>query len=260
MTDNTLAWLNKELNTSEIDVAIILGSGLGEFSNEINSATEIPYASIPDFPQSSVAGHKGSLFYGQLEGKKVLCFSGRFHHYEGFEFDQTVIPVQLAHALHAKLLFVTNAAGGINEAYKVGDLMAIRSCLKVVGMAGVASSTPFTADDQNQYKLILEEAQKLNIHLQNGHYLYTTGPNYETPAEIRFFRTIGADAVGMSTYAEIVEAAKLKLPFAAISLISNMASGMGQEKLDHSEIKEAASIRKQDLHRLIRAMIQKLDA
>ena len=235
----------------EVDAAVILGSGLGRFAESLQECQELLYAEIEGFPQSSVSGHKGSLILGRLNGKRILCFSGRFHFYEGFAIEETILPVQIAHAMQVQRLLISNAAGGIDERFRVGDLMLIQSAIRWLSRLGATAKRPFISNRMNQFSLLRNHAEELKIPVQAGNYIYVTGPNYESPAEIRAFRTIGAHAVGMSTYAETMEAERLNLPYAAISLISNMAAGMSGDKLDHSEIKAAADARMHDLNRLV---------
>ncbi len=250
------SWL-QERGVNAPDIAIILGSGLGGFERQLEQSTVIPYIDIPGFPSVSVAGHSGLLGFGSLEGKKVLVFSGRFHFYEGHDLSVTVIPVQLAAALGARHLVVTNAAGGINEAYGVGDFMNITGTLRIMASGSAAAMNwgrlPYPLV---HHKLVEKAASETGQSVHNGTYLYVTGPNYETPAEIRMFRHIGADAVGMSTVPEIVEASKLGLSCAGISLITNAASGVTDVVLDHADIKDVAERRTQDFSRLMTRLVR----
>lgn len=256
MVEEHYQFIAQKVGIDHVDTAIILGSGLGGFAKELSKVIELDYQEIPNFPKSTVSGHKGALLFGEINGKKVLCFSGRFHFYEGYESSKTILPVALAKAFKAKKMVVTNAAGGINETFKPSDIMAIKSVIsplakgKVLGM-----SNRFSTDFYNQQQQLIATAEALNIPIKCGNYLYVTGPNYETAAEIRAFRIIGADAVGMSTFAEIMEAERLELPYYAFSLISNLAAGMSTAKLDHSEIKEMADRRIQEVNELVKAII-----
>lgn len=235
----------------QIYASVILGSGLGRFAEILKDCEELPYDEISGFPQSSVSGHKGSLILGKLKDKDILCFSGRFHFYEGFNIEDTILPVQIAKELKAQRILISNAAGGIDERFRVGDLMLIQSAIRWISRIQRSVNKPFISNQMNEFSQLRNLADTLKIPVQAGNYIYVTGPNYESPAEIRAFRAIGAHAVGMSTYAEIMEAEHLSLPYAAISLISNMAAGMSGEKLDHSEIKAAADARMKDLNQLV---------
>jgi len=239
------------------DIAIILGSGLGGFEQQLDNLVTVPYAEIPIFPEVTVAGHSGLLGFGDLAGKKILVFSGRFHFYEGHDLSTTVLPVQLAALSGAKHLIVTNAAGGINESYGVGDFMNIEDTLRIM-VSGSAESirwgrlhNPLVHKD-----LIRKAASDTGLHIHDGTYLYVTGPNYETPAEIRLFRHIGADAVGMSTVPELIEASKLGLKCAGISLITNAASGVTDTVLDHADVKEVAERSSERFSRMMHHLVE----
>jgi purine-nucleoside phosphorylase len=243
---------------SDIDAAVILGSGLGSFTNHIEDSTKISYDLIPNMPTSSVQGHAGTLLFGEIEGQAIMAFSGRFHHYEGFSFEQTATPVYLAHALEANKLIISNAAGAINTSFSVGDLMVIEDVIR----NNLAISPRGYGRHRYLHHQWVDEvrktAAKLGLVTQQGTYMYCTGPNYETKAEIRSFRRMGADAVGMSTAPELFEAARLELKSVAISLISNMAAGVTEGKLNHVEVKAAADSRKEDFAKLVKKLIKDL--
>lgn len=240
------------------EAAVILGSGLGGFSEQIKQPTTIGYAQIPHFPSTSVEGHDGKLITGTILGKNVIAFSGRFHHYEGFSFEQTAIPVYIAKALGAQKLIISNAAGAINTDFKVGDLMVIDSVMRQNMCISPRGNAPHRYNHYPAVEKVRKIAAQLGFSIQRGTYMYATGPNYETKAEIRAYRTMGADAVGMSTAPELFEAARLNLTAAAISLISNMASGVTQNKLNHEEVKQAAESRKNDFAELVSKLITRL--
>lgn len=253
---NTIkAYLLEQGLPESIDTAVILGSGLGSFADEIQNSTIIPYSEIPGFPQSTVEGHSGSLIFGNIEGKTVLAFSGRFHFYEGYGFDKTVLPVQLANAFNVEKLIISNAAGGINLDFRVGDLMIIDSILSPAKELDHIDSSNISAILSTQSVQVKKIARSLNIDTQQGSYLYVTGPNYETKAEIHAFRSLGGDAVGMSTAPELIEAARLGTKAVAISLITNAAAGITDEKLDHAEVKDAADAKKEVFARLVKGLI-----
>ena len=241
----------------KIDSAVILGSGLGSFGEHIQEALTIEYSAIPDFPQSTVIGHSGSLICGEVEGKTVLAFSGRFHHYEGHAFAKTVLPVQLAKAFNVDKLIISNAAGGINLRYRVGDLMIIDSIIKQYMMVSEPAVNTWGSKFEQYAREVKAIARDLNIETQMGTYLYVKGPNYESKAEIRAFRKMGGDAVGMSTAPELIEAAKLGVKTAAVSLITNAAAGVTDQKLDHAEVKEAADQKKEVFAGLVTGLIKK---
>lgn len=254
---NIKSFLEEKGFPLKIDAAVILGSGLGTFGDHIENATTIPYASIPDFPQSTVEGHSGSLIFGNVEGRSVLAFSGRFHHYEGHAFAKTVLPVQLSKAFEVEKLIISNAAGGINLRYRVGDLMIIDSIIKQNMMVSEPAINTWNSDLGTYARRVKAIARELSIETQMGTYLFVKGPNYESKAEIRAFRAMGGDAVGMSTAPELTEAAKLGVETAAISLITNAAAGVTDQKLDHSEVKEAADQKKEVFAKLVKGLIEK---
>lgn len=237
------------------EAAIILGSGLSSFAEQIEDPVIIPYSDIPRMPQTSVTGHDGNLILGLIEGHRVMAFSGRFHHYEGFDFEQTATPVYLAKALGAQKLIISNAAGAINTSFSVGDLMVIEDVIRSNLLLSPTGKKRHRYLHHRWVPGARELASQIGITTQQGTYIYAKGPNYETKAEIRAFRRMGADAVGMSTAPELFEAARLELKTVAISLISNMAAGVTKGKLNHEEVKAAADTRKADFARLVTALI-----
>lgn len=256
--DEIVGFLNKQDLPSNIEAAVILGSGLGGFTEHINNPLTFSYGDIPGMPVSSVQGHAGNLIFGDINGSTVMAFSGRFHHYEGFPFEQTATPVYIANGLGAKKLIISNAAGAINTSFSVGDLMVIKDVMRnnlSISPRGYARHKYLHHRWINDVRQL---AAELGLVTQLGTYMYVTGPNYETKAEIRSFRRMGADAVGMSTATELFEAARLELKSVAISLITNMSTGVTDEKLDHAEVKEAADARKDDFAKLVKKLIAKL--
>ena len=213
----------------EIDFGLILGSGLGELADEIEDAVMISYDEIPFFPVSTVVGHAGKLVYGSLAGKKVLAMQGRFHYYEGHSMQTVTYPVRVMAGLGAHSVIVTNACGGVNESFP--DM-----------------SQAYTPDYQATAKAA---AEKLGLDLKEGVYMGYSGPTYETPAEIRMSRTIGADAVGMSTVPEVIVAAHSGLKVLGISCITNLAAGM-QANLSHEEVVETTQRVKQSFKALVK--------
>ena len=241
---------------AKIDAAVILGSGLGSFGDHIEDPVVIPYGDIPSFPVSTVEGHSGSLIFGTIEGRTVLAFSGRFHHYEGHTFAKTVLPVQLSKAFEVDKLIISNAAGGINLRFKVGDLMIIDNIIKQFFMISEPADHNWRYDLEQSAARVKEIATGLGIDTQMGTYLFAKGPSYESKAEIRAFRYMGGDAVGMSTAPELAEAGKLGVKAAAISLITNAAAGVVNQKLDHDEVKEAADQKKEVFAALVKGLIR----
>lgn len=230
--------------------AIILGSGLGALADRVQGATRVPYAEIPGFHAPKVEGHRGELIRGTLGGREVLLLAGRFHMYEGHEAREAAFPVRVVHALGARILFVSNAAGGIRRTFRPGDLMLIADHLNLMfrnPLVGAAEpgedrfpdmSAPYSA----RLGTLLEDAAHAHgIALQRGVYAGLLGPTYETPAEIRMLERMGADAVGMSTVPEVIVGAALAMEVAGISLITNPAAGISPTPLDHAEVVEVGA-------------------
>lgn len=257
-TDKIVGYLKEQRIPKDIEAAVILGSGLGGFTEHIEDPISVPYGDIPGMPVSSVEGHAGELIFGQVNGNSTMAFSGRFHHYEGFSFEQAATPVYIAKALDAEKLIVSNAAGAINTSFSVGDLMVIEDVIR----NNMAISPRGYGKHKYRHHRWVDEVRKMAAELglvtQQGTYMYCKGPNYETKAEIRSFRRMGADAVGMSTAPELFESARLELKSVAISLISNMAAGVTKGKLNHDEVKEAADSRKDDFAKLVKKLIAEL--
>lgn len=241
-----------------IEAGVILGSGLGSFTNEVKHAVSIPYSDIPGFPQTSVQGHSGELIAGNVAGKPIIAFSGRFHHYEGHPFSKTVLPVHLASAFNANKLIISNAAGAINTGFKVGDLMVIDDVFRLFQPVSAGPSEPYRYNLTETANRVRKIAASIGLEVQRGTYLFAQGPTYETKAEIRAFRILGGDVVGMSTAPELIEASKLNLPAAAISMVTNMAAGVVTGKLDHSHVKAAAESRKDDFARFVTEIVKQL--
>ncbi len=240
-----------------VDAAVILGSGLGGFEKRLTDRITIPYDQIPGFPPTTVPGHEGALHLGLIDSKKTLIFSGRFHHYEGHPFERTLLPVRLARSFNAHTLFVSNAAGGINYRFHIGDMMLIDDLISLGARYGV-NDKPVLSGYRNDAIVdrVTKIATQLELHLVRGTYIYAKGPSYETKAEIRAFRRLGADAVGMSTAPELLEAQHLGMQSIGISLITNMAAGVSRNKLAHEEIKEVAAKRAKDFARLVETLIK----
>lgn len=231
-------------------VALILGSGLGEFAEQIQIKGEISYSEIKGFPVSTVAGHKGRFVFGYVDEVPVVIMQGRVHYYEGYSMEQVMMPIRLMKLMGAEILFLTNAAGGVNFEFQPGDFMMITDHIAefvpspLIG-ENIEELGPRFPDMSNVYdkklqELIRQTAQNLDIPLKEGVYIQFSGPAYETPAEIKMSRMLGADAVGMSTACEAVAAKHMEMKVCGISCISNLASGMSENPLSHKEVQETA--------------------
>ena len=246
-------------------IGIILGSGLGGIAEVIEDKHVIPYGEIPHFVCSTAPGHKGQFVAGRFGGKPVICMQGRLHFYEGHALSDIIFPVRVMKLLGVRSMIVTNAAGGVNTDFQVGDLMLIEDHINFMGTNPLigpndAEFGPRFCDMSYTYTPSLrraaeEAAEKLGISLRRGVYLGCTGPSYETPAEIRAFRTLGADAVGMSTVPEAIAASHCGLKVLAFSLITNMAAGILDQPLSEEEVIEIGSRRGAELQRLITQIV-----
>jgi purine-nucleoside phosphorylase len=226
-------------------IGIVLGSGLGTLADRLAEAKRVPYAEIPGFHAPKVDGHRGELIAGQLGGREVLCLAGRFHMYEGYPARVSAFPIRVLHALGARRLFVSNAAGGVRRSFRAGELMRIVDHLNLTGQNPLTG--PVEPGDQRfndmteAYSVALGErldasAQALGVPLASGIYAGLLGPNFETPAEVRMLERLGADAVGMSTVAEVIVARNLGMEVAGISLITNPGAGISSTPLNHEEV------------------------
>ena len=232
-------------------IAVILGSSLGPFAENLRAAVEIDYHDIPNFPVSTAPGHAGKLIFGELAGKKLVCLSGRFHSYEGYDFAQLTQPVRLLKQLGVRTLIVTNAAGGVNLGYRPGDFMLIADQIKLNGASPLrgqnldefgprffATTRMYTPELRTLAKRC---AAELGIGVKEGVYFFMPGPQFETPAEIRAIRILGGDAVGMSTVTEALTAAHCGLPILGLSVITNMAAGVTGAALSGAEVNETGA-------------------
>ncbi len=230
------------------DTAVVLGSGLGDYGERLTDTVSFPYASIPDFPVSTVAGHAGRFIIGRINGKKIIVLSGRFHYYEGYGMQEVVLPVRLLAKLNIRNLILTNAAGGVNLDFYPGCLMLINDHINLSGSNpligrnldefGPRFPDMSRAYDPGLLAIAREAAEEQDLDLKEGVYCMLTGPCYETPAEIRMLRTLGADAVGMSTVPEVIAARHAGLRVMGISCITNMAAGINSAPLMHQEVVE----------------------
>ncbi len=249
-------------------VALVLGSGLGDFAKNLRVECTIPYSEIDGFPVSTVAGHDGRFIFGWLDQVPVVCMKGRVHFYEGYEVSDVVMPIRLMKRLGAKFLFLTNAAGGLNEKFQPGDLMMIRDHISffvpnpLIGPNPESLGTRFP-DMSNVYDLELQDliwevASQEGIRIQEGVYTQLTGPSYESPAEIKALRMLGTDAVGMSTVVEAIAANHAGMRICGISCISNLAAGMSIVKLNHKEVQETADRAAEKFSALVSGVIRKM--
>lgn len=261
------AFIQGKISTTP-QIGLILGSGLGVLGDEVENPTFISYNEIPHFPESTVAGHKGRLVIGTLEGKQVIAMQGRFHYYEGYSMQQVTFPVRVMKQLGIESIIVTNAAGGINKDFEPGDLMVINDHINNMGdnpligpnneALGVRFPDMSQAYDQAYSRHAEKCANELGLEVQQGVYVGNTGPTYETPAEIKMLRIIGGDAVGMSTVPEVTVAAHAGMRVLGISCISNMAAGILDQPLTHDEVIETTEKVKEDFLRFIKKVIHTL--
>jgi len=258
----------RERLTEEPEIGLILGSGLGILADLIEQPITIRYEEIPHFPVSTVVGHAGELVAGKVAGRSVIVMKGRFHLYEGYGVEKVTFPVRVMKLLGVSKLIVTNAAGGVNRSYVPGDLMVISDHINLLGRNplvgpnldrfGIRFPDMTEAYSKRMRKLLHETAEELGMKLQEGVYVALLGPTYETPAEIRMMQAIGADAVGMSTVPEVIVARHAGIEVLGISCITNMAAGILDQPLDHSEVMETAERVKEQFLSLVLHVIPKL--
>lgn len=235
----------------EPEVAIVLGSGLGDYGSEIKTVGTLSYSEINGFPISTVPGHKGQFIFGYVGEVPVVCMQGRVHYYEGYGISDVVLPTRLMHLMGAKVLFLTNASGGINLSYGAGDFMMITDHISLfapnplVGQNIEELGTRFpdmsSVYDKELCDIIRSTAWDLDINIKEGVYAQLTGPSFETPAEIRMLKTLGVDAVGMSTVVEAIAANHCGMRICGISCVCNLAAGLSETPLSHEEVQAAAS-------------------
>ena len=252
------------------EVALVLGSGLGEYAREMDVKAVVPYKEIPGFPVSTVAGHQGRFLFGYVKQVPVVAMQGRVHYYEGYPITDVVLPVRLMGLLGAKKLILTNAAGGVNFSFNPGTLMVITDHIAsmvpnpLIGpnMDGLGTRFPDMSEiyDRKLREIILQAGRNAGVSLQQGVYVQLTGPSYETPAEIRMCRAMGADAVGMSTACEAVAARHMGLRVCGISCITNMAAGISGQPLNHKEVQETADRVAEEFCKLVTETIELMGA
>ena len=250
------------------DIGVILGSGLGDYAEALEDAVKLPYSEIPGFPRSTVAGHAGMWCCGTLYGKRVVMMQGRFHYYEGYGMKDVTLPVRVMQKIGVKTLIVTNAAGGVNLGYHPGELMVIGDIFSMTAQNpligpnldafGPRFPDMSCAFDKELRALAHECANEQGFALREGVYAQMTGPTYETPAEIRMLRTLGADAVGMSTVPEVIVARHGGMRVLGISCITNMAAGILDQPLNHAEVTETAHRVKGQFRNLLDRIIEKM--
>lgn len=258
----------KEKIGYEVDTAIILGTALGGFANQIKNPVVIDYKEIPNFLESTNEDHAGKMIIGEICGKKVLCMSGRFHYYEGYSFNELAISIRILSILGVKNLIITNAAGAVNKKYNVGDLMIIEDHLNFMGISPTRGKNVSefgrrffdmsNAYDKKLIKIAEKCKKKTNLKVRKGVYVFASGPQFETTAEIKFMRIAGANAVGMSTVPEVIAAAQCKIRVLGISLITNMAAGINKGPIDGKEVNIAGEQSKGGFKKYIKAILKKI--
>lgn len=264
----TVSWLKPQI-PADTKIGVILGTGLGELVNNITEKKEIPYETIPNFPVSTVEGHSGKLIVGKLGGKLILAMQGRFHFYEGYDMKQVTFPVRVMQLLGFEYLFVSNAAGGMNNSFQVGDIMLIEDHInlfpehplrgKNFNELGTRFPDMSEAYDKKLRELATHIAEQNNIKLQFGVYVGTQGPTFETPAEYHYFSIIGGDAVGMSTVPEVIVARHGGMKVLAFSIITDLGVYGKIVEVSHEEVQKAAKIAQPKMAFIMEEVIRNLD-
>ena len=263
--DNAIAHIRTRTDAVP-EIGMILGSGLGDFADTLENRQVIPFSDIPDFPAATVPGHVGAFVFGTKHGRSIVCLQGRIHYYEGHPMSLLSMPVRMMAKLGVKLLVLTNAAGGVNKDYRPGDLMLITDHINFSGGNPLIGphepefgprfpdvSDLYSSNLRLKIKLAAVEA---GIGLRQGVYMMFSGPSYETPAEIRMARILGADAVGMSTVPEAIVAAQCGIKCLGISCITNLAAGVSPNKLSHQEVMETAAMVHDKFHSLLNLILK----
>jgi purine-nucleoside phosphorylase len=249
-------------------VGIVLGTGLGNLSSEINITTAIPYSEIPNFPVSTVEGHSGQLIFGTINNVPVVAMQGRFHYYEGYSLKECTFPIRVMHALGIQNLFLSNASGGVNINFNIGDIMLITDHINMLpdnplrgknidelGPRFPDMSEPYNAELN---KMVIEIASQNNINIQQGVYAVLSGPTFETPAEYKFMKIIGADTVGMSTVPEVIVANHMGLPCMAMSIITDLGVDGKIVEISHEEVQEVARAAEPKMTLIIKKLLTKI--
>ncbi len=265
--ESTVNYIKERIQDFQPEIGIILGSGLGDFADGLESII-IPYNDIPGFEKSNVQGHKGQLVFAQINGKKVVMMQGRYHFYEGYSMQTVTFPVKVMKKLGVKTLIITNAAGAVTPEFNPGDLMLITDHINfmgtnpLIGKNDEALGTRFPDMSEIYSKELIQKAeaiaQKLNINYQKGIYAATTGPSYETPSEIKMFRLLGANAVGMSTAPEAIVANYCGLKVLGISCLTNYAAGVSKAPLNHQEVIDTANRVKENFKNLLSEILKSI--
>ena len=264
----TVDFIKSKTNGFEPEVGIVLGSGLGGLVNVIDTQYSIPYADIPNFPVSTVAGHQGKLILGTLSGRRVVAMQGRFHYYEGYSTKEVTFPIRVLKYLGIKLLVLSNASGGINPDFRVSDIMFITDHINLlpnplIGKNDDRIGTRFPEMSEAYNKNVLAFADKiadeLKIQVQHGVYVGDTGPTYETPAEYNYYRVIGGDCVGMSTVPEVIIARHCGLPVFAMSIITDLGGKDIAVQVTHEEVINAANVAEPKMTAILKEMLKRLD-
>ncbi len=262
----TTQFLKGKMKSSP-DTAIILGSGLGRLAEDIEAEMEIPYADIPNMPLSTVEGHSGRLLFGKLAGKDVIAMEGRFHYYEGYSMKEVTFPIRVMYELGIKNLFVSNAAGGMNPAFKVGDLMVLTDHINMFPEnplrgknipTGPRFPSMHQAYDPEFIRIVEEAADRIGVKIFKGVYVGTPGPSFETPAEYRMFRGFGADAVGMSTVPEVIVAVHCGMRVFGISVITDLGGFAEAQEVSHEEVQLAADAAQPRMTALMKELIKRV--
>lgn len=264
--NESATYIKERIGGRDVDMAIVLGSGLGDLADSLEDAVAIHYSEIPHFPVSTVPGHKGRLVCGLLEGRMILCMQGRFHYYEGWTMQDVVYPVQTFKVMGIEKLFLTNAAGCVNTSWKPGDLMLITDHIKLMGDSPLRGRNPdelgprffdmSDAWDKEACAVAREAAKECGITLREGVYMLFGGPQFETPAEVRMARILGADAVGMSTVPEAIAASQMGMKTLGTSCLTNMGAGILDQKLNHEEVLETGERVKSTFTALVRQIVR----
>ena len=255
--------------SKQYQVGIVLGSGLGGFDETINTHTVVEYKDIPYFPQSTVPGHKGRFVFGDINGVNVMLMSGRFHYYEGYSMQDIAVPIRVMKLLGIEKLILSNATGGINPDFRAGDFMLIRDHIKFFSDSPMRSKNDDAFgerffDMSNAYNKDLRElakrcATEKGIALQEGVYAFMSGPNFETPAEIKMLGILGADVVGMSTVPEVLTAVHCGIQVLGLSCVTNLAAGISKTKLTHQEVMEAGKLANEKFSILVREIVLQME-
>lgn len=265
--ESTVNYIKEKIKDFQPEIGIILGSGLGDFADGFESII-IPYNDIPGFEKSNVQGHKGQLVFAQINGRKVVMMQGRYHFYEGYSMQTVTFPVKVMKKLGVKTLIITNAAGAVTPEFTPGDLMLITDHINfmgtnpLIGKNDETLGTRFPDMSEVYSKELIQKAeaiaQKLNINYQKGVYAATTGPSYETPSEVKMFRMLGANAVGMSTAPEAIVANYCGLKILGISCLTNYAAGVSETPLNHQEVIDTANRVKESFKNLLSEILKSI--